>query len=167
MTAVLTSRVWATWDAVFDALAAATWTTHPLTGKAPAVQFASSREVAKEMVTVPGIKPPTGPDTEQVVLGTVGRDERFTLLIVIWSIVPGYTSATPATDPSRAVRNRLRDLAAVVEGTFRDATTGRPKGISVTGVWNWSITSTSPAIGPIEGGYGGDLTMELSVQARL
>lgn len=169
MTAVYTSRVWLCWDATFDAIAAVTWPAHPSTTVVPVPQFAGSRDVNQEMITVPGIKPPEGPASDYATMGVVGRDEQFTLVIEIWSEVPGYVSTGVNTDPSRAVRDRLRDLAALVESAFRDATTGRPKGVTILNVWKHAITATLPHIYPLPalGGYGGTVIIEITFTARI
>ena len=167
MTTNYTTRVWDCWDQVYDGLAAATWPAHPLTLKVPPVQYAGSREVAKEMVTVPGMKPPAAPQQDFATLGNVSRDESFTLVVYLWSQVPGYIDATHGHDPSRLVRNRVRDLTAVVESTFRDLVTGRPRGITVPGVWKHEITSIVPTVGPIEGGFAAASTIEITFTARI
>lgn len=175
MTAVYTSKVWACWDATYDALVATSWPVHPLSGKAPPVRFAGSKDQALEMITVPGMKPPTGPSQTGATMGVVGRDEMFTLVVYLWSIVPGYVDvAHPSTgpgggDPSRAVRQRVRDLAALVESTFRNQTTGRPQGVTILNVWKYEITMTAPAVFslPEGGGYGAEVTIDLTFSARI
>lgn len=166
MTAVYSSKVWACWDGMYDTLAAVAWTAHPSTGKVPPVRFAGSRDIAKEMITVPGMKPPTD-GSEYATMGVVGRDEAFTLIVYLWSEVAGYVDTTGNGDPSRAARNRVRDLTALVETAFRDQTTGRPAGIAVAGVWKWEVTAVVPAIGVIEGGYGADCTIDITFTARI
>jgi hypothetical protein len=167
MTTNYTTRVWDCWDAVYDALAAADWPTHPLTSKVPKVQFSGSRDVAKEMITVPGMKIPEGPVQDFATLGNVGRDETFTLVVFGWSEVAGFVDTTKGGDASRVVRDRIRELSAIAESTFRDITTGRPKGISVPGVWAHGITSLLPSVAPIEGGYGAQFNMEITFLARI
>lgn len=168
MTAVYTSRVWDCWDATYEALAAAAWTAHPTTLVVPTVRYAGARDVHQEMITVPGMKPPAGPAQDYATLGVVGRDETFTLYVELWSEVPGFIDATRDADPSRAVRNRLRDMNTIVESTFRDQTTGRPKGITILNVWKHEITAVHPGVYPLpNGGYGGIVTYELTFTARI
>ena len=165
---ILTTTVWLVWDQMYDLLNAATWPTHPMTGKVPEVCFAGSREVSREMITVPGMKPPQSPTETWATLGKPGRDETYTLVVYLWSQIPSFVDTTNEHDPSRLVRARVRDLTAVVENTFRDATTGRPAGITVPGVWKHEISSIVPTVGPIEGGgFGASSTIDITFTARI
>jgi len=172
MTNVLPTRVFDCWDALYDLLAAQTWPVHPSTGVKPTVRFSGTKEQALEMITVPGMLEAPNPTAQQEVMGVVGDDETFTLVVHLFSMVPGYVDTTHGGDPSRAVRQRIRDLTYIVLNAVRDPTTGRPAGtqlLALLNVWNWFPSAPAiPAVAPLEqNGFGASCTVRITFQARI
>jgi hypothetical protein len=89
-----------------------------------------------------------------------GRDETFTIQIVVRSEIPGRTGAQ--------VVERLSDLTEVVEGVFFDLDTARPALLAVSGFTNLSMISrVAPDVRATEQGYVGAVDVSFAVRCRI
>ena len=153
-----TSQLFDCWDAMYTALSNRARPVHPDTGVEPDVAFSGHIETSAELIIVPGTQPDEIP--LQSWTTNTSKLEEFTLLVRIWTVVPGCSS--------EETRARLKVLQNWVESTFRNQTSGRPQGIDLDRVWSYTTKTISAAIGPYGAeGYGGWCDMGVHFKCRI
>lgn len=89
-----------------------------------------------------------------------GRDETFTIAIIIRSEIPGRTGAQ--------VVDRLSELTEVVEGVFFDLESSKPVLLAVSGITNLSMVSrVAPDVRAGDQGYVGAVDVSFAVRCRI
>jgi hypothetical protein len=158
VTVKATSPLFDCWDAMYGALVERARPSHPVTGIEPDVAFSGHIETTAELIIVPGTQPDQIPS--QVWTTNTSKVEEFTLLVRMWTVVPGMSDVE--------TRDRLKVLQRFVESTFRNQTTGLPQGIDLTHVWSYTTQTISAAIGPYgTEGFGGWCDVGVHFKCRI
>lgn len=159
--AKLTTRVFDSWDALYNLVRAITFPVHAKTGEAPTVAFGDLRNVHTEGIVLPGRLDDRPVSTQTwATMGTPSKNERFRLDILLWTEVPGETAA--------AAHTRLKTLVNLIETALRNSTTGRPQGIAVSGVYEWQIADLAPAVYALKAeGFGAQCRLEVEFAGRI
>ncbi len=159
-----TSRVFVTWQALYDLLEAQTWPAHSVTGEAPLVVFGATRDPLIEAVVVVGT-PAVGPTLETVT--NLSEEDVFSLQVRVVSEVPGVDIGVCIA--------RVAELADVVQTSLRSTTTGRMttafNGASPTnpvpGVVSWRVAQVRSTAYPTTEGFGGYAELDVLFKARI
>ena len=159
-----TSRVFATWQALYDLLEAQTWPGHSTTGQTPEVVFGATRDLLLEAVVVVGT-PPVGPTLEWVT--NLSEEDVFSLQVRVVSEVPGV-------DIGECIA-RVAELADVVQTSLRSTATGRMtnafNGASPTnpvpGVISWRVSQVRSTAYPTTEGFGGYAELDVLFKSRI
>lgn len=93
-------------------------------------------------------------------MGPAGRDETFTVQVVIMTMVPGRSGAQ--------VVDRLEELSVVVEGVLYDISTKESTALDLPGVTNLSMVSqVAPDVQFGEEGFVGMSTISMMIRSRI
>ncbi len=93
-------------------------------------------------------------------MGPAGRDEMFTVQVVVMTMVPGRTGAQ--------VVDRLEELSAVVEGVLYDISAKQSQALDLPGVTNLSMVSqVAPDVQYGEEGFVGMSTISMMIRSRI
>jgi hypothetical protein len=93
-------------------------------------------------------------------MGPAGRDEMFTIDVVIMTSLPGRNGDQ--------VLDRLEELSQLVEGVLYDVTSKESTPLDLPGVTNLSmVSSVSPNIGQADEGFVGESTISLMIRSRI
>jgi hypothetical protein len=93
-------------------------------------------------------------------LGPAGRDEQFTVEVVVATMVPGRTGSQ--------VVDRLEELSKVVEGLLYDVTSQQSTPLALPGITNLSmVASVQPDVQAGDEGYVGMSTIRLMIRSRI
>lgn len=155
-TAVRTTTLYDVIDAVDDILAAATFPTHPNTGRDPTIWDGTGDEPA-EYVTLSYDVSTSG------VFATTGRariDEEYELKIDVSSTVDAGLSR-------REVKDRLQVLAETIMDEFRDDDTATRTNLGHN-TFNTAVLTQNLTVFPLENrGFGGTVRLGLQIRARI
>lgn len=153
------SRTFAALRAIADSLEAADWSPHPTTGQWPTVGVGLDQPGSIETVdVVHQIE-----DSAAIEWATIpaGRDERFTVDIVIRSSVPGVDRG--------AALDRLEGLAETAQTVFVDLTADQPytpptfDGVQPLG----GVERVAPAMWRTDEGWVGECVITVRIAARI
>lgn len=169
-----TSRVFATWLALYELLDAQTWPDHPRTPGSPlradtvdgvshSVWFADMDEPRVEAVVVVGA-PASDPDHDLATFGSSqSTDEEFTLRVLVGTKVPGCNRPIAFA--------RLLELCDVVQHAVRSPLTGKQAGNFNTTVPNvlwWRPVRVAPQLYMLpENGVGGYAEIDILFHAYI
>lgn len=93
-------------------------------------------------------------------LGPAGRDEQFTVEVIIATMVPGRTGGQ--------VVDRLEELSQVVEGLLYDVVAQESTPLALPGITNLSmVASVAPDVQATDEGYVGMSTVRLMIRSRI
>lgn len=160
MSSRYTSRIYAVWKALHEALSFAEFS--PANGQSPVILFGDpfgETESGREWIGI--VFDIENADREWARMSPAGRDENFTVQVVVRSEVPGRTGAE--------VVDRLEELTNTIEGLFYDTETRAVADpLSVAGVVNLSRVGTPrPEVRATDEGYEGVAVVPISIQTRI
>lgn len=153
------SRTYAALRTVADELDAATFPL--LQGAAPKVVYGDPFGVTDGAREHIGVRISIDDDSMSWErLGPAGRDEMFTVEVLISTMVPGRTG--------RQVVDRLEELSRVVEGLLYDVTSKQSTPLALPGVTNLSmVANVAPDVQATDEGFVGVSVVRLMIRSRI
>lgn len=140
------------------------WQPHPTTGERPSVIVGDFSQMPEaETIWLPGrIDDPAEQDF--LSFGSASsKDEMFALGVMVSTTVPGVSG--------RDAMDRLKVLVGQLEVGLRDATTGKPDGLTWTSLEpqciGWGVSSVAPHVWPSGEGWAGFCQVSVAFQFRL